>query len=153
MCREFITGGSSPDWDLGENREKKMKIQAIGEINEGLFWRQGVKQFPPPPSKLGLVPPGSFPLAVRIRHSQPSPSICGVWRGLGDRKRHAPRHKSTGFIFPPMGWWKISPWWGTAGAAGQTCPEREMLLCGTSYPSDAAGFCAGLQVIPACSQH
>ena len=41
----FIIGGSPPDQGLGEDREKKMKIAAIGEINKGLFWRpeQGVK--------------------------------------------------------------------------------------------------------------
>ena len=45
MFTEFIIGRSSADRGLGENREKKMKIAATGEINECLFWRpeQGVK--------------------------------------------------------------------------------------------------------------
>jgi len=45
MCMEFGIGGSSPDWGLGENGEKKIKLAAAGEINEGFFRRpeQGVK--------------------------------------------------------------------------------------------------------------
>lgn len=48
---------------------------------------------------------------------------------------------------------KSPPRWGTAGAAGQTRREREVVSCGTSYPSDAAGVCTGLQVVPARSRH
>lgn len=44
--------------------------------------------------------------------------------------------------------WKISPWWGPVAAAGQNWLEQAMLLDGTSYPSEAAGVCSGLQPEP-----
>lgn len=120
----------SSDWGLGcsqdANREREMKT--AGEVRAGWFWRpaRGVKQF----SQL----PGSFPLAARTRHWQPSPSICGVGVGWGTNSHcwvaaesAVPLAEGTALTFL---------WRRAASTAGRACPL---------HPSGIAGVCTGLQ--------